>query len=104
MADGMNRRDFLTVLGVTGAGVATTACGTGHAENFLPYVRPPEDVVPGVPTFYTTTCRECPAGCGLHVETHSGRVTKVEGEPGPPDLPRQHLRTRTGVRAGALSS
>ena len=46
MADGMNRRDFLTVLGVTGAGVATTACGTGHAENFLPYVRPPEDVVP----------------------------------------------------------
>jgi anaerobic selenocysteine-containing dehydrogenase len=84
MADGMNRRDFLAVIGVTGAGVATAACGGDQPETFLPYVRPPEDVVPGVASYYTTTCRECPAGCGLHVETHEGRATKVEGNPAHP--------------------
>ncbi|HLL83319.1 MAG TPA: hypothetical protein VK420_11730, partial [Longimicrobium sp.] len=85
MADGMKRRDFLTVVGAAGAGIAVTGCGTGSGqETFLASVRPSEDIVPGVPTWYTTTCRECPAGCGLHVETHEGRATKVEGNPNHP--------------------
>lgn len=84
MADGMKRRDFLKVLGVSGAGVATVGCSTGHADKLIPYVIPPEDIVPGTATFYTSTCRECPAGCGIWVETHEGRVTKVEGNPGHP--------------------
>jgi molybdopterin-containing oxidoreductase family iron-sulfur binding subunit len=76
----MKRRDFLKVLGVSGAGVATAGCSTGgEVEKLLPYVIPSEDIVPGVPTWYASTCRECPAGCGIMVETHSGRVTKVEG-------------------------
>ncbi len=79
MSDGMKRRDFLKVLGVSGAGVATAGCSTGEVEKLIPYVVPAEDVVPGVPTWYASTCRECPAGCGIVVETHSGRVTKVEG-------------------------
>ena len=86
MADGMKRRDFLTVVGAAGAGMAVTGCGTGagNQEFLLGSVRPAEDVVPGMPTWYTTTCRECPAGCGLHVETHEGRATKVEGNPDHP--------------------
>ncbi|HEY0036809.1 MAG TPA: hypothetical protein VGB66_08990, partial [Longimicrobium sp.] len=86
MSDGMKRRDFLTVVGVAGAGMAASACANPHTrqENFLASVRPSEDIVPGVPTWYTTTCRECPAGCGLHVETHEGRATKVEGNPNHP--------------------
>jgi molybdopterin-containing oxidoreductase family iron-sulfur binding subunit len=79
MSDGMKRRDFLKVLGVSGAGVATAGCSTGEVEKLIPYVIPSEDIVPGVPTWYASTCRECPAGCGILVETHSGRVTKVEG-------------------------
>src|SRR4051794_9404234 len=84
MADGMKRRDFLKVVGASGAGVAAAGCSTQHVDRLVPYVAAPEDVVPGMSTFYTSTCRECPAGCGILVETHEGRVTKVEGNPGHP--------------------
>jgi molybdopterin-containing oxidoreductase family iron-sulfur binding subunit len=80
----MKRRDFLKVLGVSGAGAATIGCTTNDVERLIPYVVPADEIVPGVPTFYTSTCRECPAGCGIHVETHEGRVTKVEGNPDHP--------------------
>jgi len=84
MSDGMKRRDFLKVIGVSGAGVATVGCSTQHVDKLIPYVNPPEDIVPGTATFYTSTCRECPAGCGILVEAHEGRVTKVEGNPAHP--------------------
>lgn len=81
MSEGLKRRDFLKVLGAGGAGVATAGCSTSEVERLIPYVIGNEEVLPGVPTWYTSTCRECPAGCGIHVETHSGRATKVEGNP-----------------------
>jgi anaerobic selenocysteine-containing dehydrogenase/Fe-S-cluster-containing dehydrogenase component len=90
MSDGMKRRTFLKVLGASGAATATVGCSTGEVEKLIPYVVPPEEIVPGVPTWYSTTCRECPAGCGLHVETHEGRATKVEGNP---DHPISHGNT-----------
>lgn len=84
MSDGLKRRDFLKVLGATGAGAATAGCSTGDVERLIPYVIPSDDIVPGVPTWYASTCMECPAGCGILVETHEGRVTKVEGNPDHP--------------------
>jgi len=84
MSDGMKRRTFLKVLGASGAATATVGCSTGEVERLVPYVVPPEEIVPGVPTWYSSTCRECPAGCGIHVETHEGRATKVEGNPDHP--------------------
>ncbi|HEU0052815.1 MAG TPA: hypothetical protein VFQ39_06545, partial [Longimicrobium sp.] len=84
MSEGMKRRDFLKVLGASGAGVATVGCSTSHVDKLIPYVVPAEEIVPGVPTFYASTCRECPAGCGIQVETHEGRVTKIEGTEGHP--------------------
>ncbi|HEX2189793.1 MAG TPA: molybdopterin-dependent oxidoreductase, partial [Longimicrobiaceae bacterium] len=84
MSDGIKRRDFLKVLGVSGAGVAAAGCSTGEVERLIPYVVAPEEIVPGTPTYYASTCRECPAGCGIIAETHSGRTTKVEGNPANP--------------------
>lgn len=87
MSDGIQRRDFLKVLGAAGAGVAAAGCSPspqGGTNRLIPYVIPAEEIVPGVPTYYASTCRECPAGCGILVETHSGRVTKVEGNPAHP--------------------
>ena len=81
MSDGMKRRTFLKVLGASGAATAASGCSTREVEKLIPYVVSPEEIVPGVPTWYSSTCRECPAGCGIHVETHEGRVTKVEGNP-----------------------
>jgi len=82
MSEGMNRRRFLSVLGVTGGGAAALgACGVGSepAQKLIPYLIQPEDQVPGTATLFATTCRECPAGCGLHAKTREGRVIKLEG-------------------------
>ena len=84
MSDGIKRRDFLKVLGVTGAGATLTGCSTDTAEKLLPYVVPPEDITPGVSTWYTTVCQECSANCGMWVRTREGRVVKVEGNPNHP--------------------
>ncbi len=79
MANRIERRDFLKVLGVSGAGVAT-ACGPGQpAETLLPYVIPNEEIVPGIATWYRSTCQECSAGCGISVKTREGRAIKIEG-------------------------
>ncbi|HSJ23380.1 MAG TPA: molybdopterin-dependent oxidoreductase, partial [Longimicrobiales bacterium] len=81
MSNGLERRDFLKVLGVSGAGAGLTACGTGGTEKLIPYVVPHEEIVPGIATWYRTTCRECPAGCGMNVRTREGRAVKAEGNP-----------------------
>ncbi|HKC41157.1 MAG TPA: molybdopterin-dependent oxidoreductase [Gemmatimonadales bacterium] len=85
--DGMNRRRFLKVLGVTGAGAATlSACGIGPepTEKLIPYLIQPEDQIPGTATYYASTCRECAAGCGIHVRVREGRAVKIEGNPESP--------------------
>ncbi len=83
--EGMDRRRFLTVLGVTGAGAAVVSgCSTGKIEKLVPYLVQSEDQVPGIPTWYASTCTECAAGCGLHVKTREGRAIKLEGNPDHP--------------------
>ena len=76
----MKRRKFLQVAGVTTAGLAA-GCGTGEPETWMPYLVPNEDLIPGIPTVYASTCRECPAGCGILVKTREGRPVKIEGNP-----------------------
>ena len=39
----------------------------------------PEYTYNGASTYYATTCRECPAGCGIVVRTMQGRAIKIEG-------------------------
>ena len=77
----VGRRTFLKVLGSSAPAAAITACAPIPAEQLIPYVVPPEDVVPGVATWYATVCGECPAGCGMVVRTREGRAVKVEGNP-----------------------
>ncbi|HEX9887427.1 MAG TPA: molybdopterin-dependent oxidoreductase, partial [Longimicrobiales bacterium] len=81
MTDGLKRREFLKVVGVTGAGAGLVGCSTEQVEQLLPFVVPPEDIVPGVATWYTSVCRECSAECGMWVRTREGRAVKVEGNP-----------------------
>ena len=84
MSDGIKRRDFLKVLGVGGAGATVFGCSTEPAEKLIPYVVPEEEITPGVATWYTSVCSECPAGCGIWVRTREGRAVKVEGNPNHP--------------------
>ena len=80
----MERRDFLKLIGITGAGAATACDAKVGPQSLIPYVVPPETITPGIPTWYASTCRECPAGCGTHVKTREGRVIKLEGNPDSP--------------------
>ena len=83
-ADGILRRDFLKVVGVTGAGATLTGCSTQDVEKLLPYAVAPEEITPGVATWYTTVCGGCAAECGMWVRTREGRAVKVEGNPSHP--------------------
>ena len=80
MSSQFSRRDFLKV---TGAGIAATIMtGCGPLSRYVnrePYIMMPEYTYNGLSTFYATTCRECPAGCGTVVRTMQGRAIKIEG-------------------------
>src|SRR5215212_7108832 len=76
---GVKRRDFLKVLGVTGAATTAVGCGQEQIEKLIPYLTSPDQTVPGVSTYYSTTCRECSASCGVIAEVRDGRAIKLEG-------------------------
>jgi len=76
----LDRREFLKLVGVGTGAVAASGC-SDPVQKLVPYVVQPEEITPGIPVYYASTCRECPAGCGLHVKTREGRPIKLEGNP-----------------------
>ena len=52
---------------------------TPFAEYIAPYVRQPEELVPGKPVFFATAMPLDGFATGLIVESHEGRPTKIEG-------------------------
>ncbi len=76
----MDRRTFLKI---TGMGSLSFAAGcTSEAEKTLfTLVQAPDDMVTGAPGWYASTCRECPAGCGIIAKNREGRIIKIEGNP-----------------------
>ena len=78
-----DRRDFLKLVGIGVAGAAS-GCAAPPAEKLIPYLVAPTDILPGVAYWYASTCRECPAGCGVLVKAREGRAIKIEGNPDHP--------------------
>src|SRR5512136_304738 len=76
----LSRRQFLKAACLAGTTALVSGCSE-PARTLIPYIIPPEDIVPGEATWYATTCRECPAGCGMLAKNRDGRVIKVEGNP-----------------------
>jgi anaerobic selenocysteine-containing dehydrogenase/Fe-S-cluster-containing dehydrogenase component len=81
---GVKRREFLKVLGVGAAATTMLGCASEEVEKLIPYLVSPDQTVPGVSTYYATTCRECSVGCGVIAETRDGRTIKLEGNPDHP--------------------
>src|SRR5271169_713377 len=79
----VSRRFFLKLAAATGAAATIPGCKPA-ARHLIPYVIPDENVIPGVPSFYATSCNECPAGCGVVARVREGRVIKLEGNPADP--------------------
>ncbi|MEX0611161.1 MAG: 4Fe-4S dicluster domain-containing protein [Pirellulales bacterium] len=85
--DEPSRRHFLKIMGASVALAGTGGCFTQPQETIVPYIRAPEQIVPGRPLYYATAMTYAGASLGLLVETHMGRPTKVEGNPLHPAVP-----------------
>src|SRR3970040_667696 len=77
----VKRREFLKVLGSTGAAATAAGCSMERVEQLIPYVVSPDPTVPGVSPTYASVCRECAAACGIIAEVRDARAIKLEGNP-----------------------
>jgi MoCo/4Fe-4S cofactor protein with predicted Tat translocation signal len=82
--DPVGRRSFLKLMSASLALAGVSACTRQPDEEIVPYVRQPEEEVPGKPLFFATAMPMNGAGVGLLVESHEGRPTKIEGNPDHP--------------------
>ncbi|HUF42627.1 MAG TPA: TAT-variant-translocated molybdopterin oxidoreductase [Verrucomicrobiae bacterium] len=84
--DAIGRRDFLRLAGASLALAGLMACGRSAAteEKIVPYVKQPEDLIPGKPRYFATAFVHDGGAVGVLVESHEGRPTKIEGNPAHP--------------------
>jgi molybdopterin-containing oxidoreductase family iron-sulfur binding subunit len=80
-ADGVNRRRFLQLAGASLALGGLGACTRQPLETIVPYVKQPEEIVPGRPLFFATSLVLGGYAQAVLVESHEGRPTKIEGNP-----------------------
>src|SRR6267154_189556 len=77
--DSVSRRGFLKVMGASMALAGMTGCVRLPLEPIVPYVKQPEEVVPGRPMLYATATTLSGYASPVLVESHLGRPTKIEG-------------------------
>ena len=95
--DAISRRHVLTLLGASVSLAGLAACRRPE-EHIVPYVEPPEQVIPGVPRYYATTMPSGTSAYGLVVESHEGRPTKIEGnELHPATLGASSIRVQAAI-------
>ncbi|HEX3771379.1 MAG TPA: hypothetical protein VHV30_10960, partial [Polyangiaceae bacterium] len=74
----LSRRGLLGAMTATMALVGAEGCRR-PLEKIVPYTKMPEDVIPGVPSHYSTVLQRRGDAVGVIVESHEGRPTKIEG-------------------------
>lgn len=79
-----SRRRFLQLMGASIALAGASACTRQPKETIVPYVRQPEELIPGKPLYYATAMTVAGIATGVLVESHMGRPTKIEGNPDHP--------------------
>ena len=71
------RRDFLKALGFGLGAVTLAECQKTPVHKSIPYLVRPEEIIPGIPNYYTSTFN----GHSVLVKTREGRPIKIEGNP-----------------------
>ncbi len=99
--DGVSRRNFMQLLGVSTAVATVGAACQQPNEKIVPFVRRPDEVTPGNPLHFATAYALEGYASGLLVESHEGRPTKIEGNP---DHPRQLGATTASSRRCSSAS
>ena len=82
--DSLSRRNFLKLMGASLALAGLGGCYGPPTEKIVPYVRAPEQIVPGQPLFFATAMSLGGIAMGVLAESHMGRPTKIEGNPDHP--------------------
>jgi molybdopterin-containing oxidoreductase family iron-sulfur binding subunit len=77
--DAVSRRGFLKLMGASLAMAGMTGCTKQPLEPIVPYVRQPEEVIPGRPLFFATAFTLGGYASPILVESHLYRPTKIEG-------------------------
>ncbi|MEA2603617.1 MAG: hypothetical protein QOF89_4609 [Acidobacteriota bacterium] len=98
--DGVSRRGFLQLASASLALAGLTACTKQPTDSIVPYVRQPEQLVPGKPLFFATAHTVGGYALGVLAESHQGRPTKIEGNP---DHPASLGATDIFAQASVLS-
>src|SRR5215471_9774429 len=97
-ASGVSRRGFMSLMGASLAMAGMTACTKQPLEPIVPYVKQPEETVPGRPMFYTTAFTLGGYAQPLLVESHLFRPTKVEGnDKHPACLGRSYIFSQASI-------
>jgi molybdopterin-containing oxidoreductase family iron-sulfur binding subunit len=84
LENGETRRTFLKYMAASLALAGLTSCTKRPEGKIIPYVRQPEEIIPGKPLFFATACTFGGYARGILVESHEGRPTKIEGNPDHP--------------------
>jgi MoCo/4Fe-4S cofactor protein with predicted Tat translocation signal len=82
--DPVGRRNFLKLMSASLAFAGLTGCTVQPKEYLVPYVKPPDGLIPGKPQFYATAMTMGGVANGLLVESREGRPIKIEGNPDHP--------------------
>lgn len=83
----MDRRTFMKLMGASLALAGLSGCQFAWRpprQKIVPYVRMPEEMIPGKPLFFATALTQGGFGLGVIAETFEGRPTKLEGNPDHP--------------------
>jgi len=83
----VERRTFLKLMGASLALAGLSGCVIQPPEKVIPYVKQPEEEVPGKGLFFATAYSLGGIATPLLVRSNEGRPTKVEGNPDHPSNP-----------------
>ncbi|HMI82724.1 MAG TPA: TAT-variant-translocated molybdopterin oxidoreductase [Polyangiaceae bacterium] len=78
---GLSRRRLFELSAASMALAGLASCTRQPFERVVPYVKQPEEVVPGKPLFFATAVSMGGYARGVLAESHLGRPTKLEGNP-----------------------
>ena len=76
---GVDRRQLLTLMGASIALAGLTGCTRQPTERIYPYVKPPEEIIPGESLFYATAHLHEGYARGVLARSYEGRPVKVDG-------------------------
>jgi len=83
--DPVERRTFLKLMGASLALAGLSGCVYQPPEKIVPYVRQPQEAVPGKALFFATAATLAGIATPLLARSNEGRPTKIEGNPDHPN-------------------